>query len=132
MGYVSSVPFEPQKCRPTGEACRIRAMFKLALGTLAVLLASLSARTQTPPHRSSPAPALTTPQMPSEEEIGELLSKASEYVNSYRQIFTNAKPSLDKAPTPGFYEKAMELSTQAAGAIGAIQKTARPLMCWSD
>jgi hypothetical protein len=66
--------------------------------------------------------------MPSEEEIGELLSKASEYVSSYRQTFTNAKPSLDKVPTPGFYEKGMELSTQAGRAIIRI----RLLLCLLD
>jgi hypothetical protein len=53
---------------------------------------------------------MLTESMPSNEEIGDLLSKASEYVDTYRQTFALARPSLAKAPTPGFYEKASERS----------------------
>lgn len=60
--------------------------------------------------------------LPSEEEIGDLLNKASEYVQTYRQTFTNTKPSLDKAPTPGFFDKGIELSSQASGSIAAIKE----------
>ena len=60
--------------------------------------------------------------LPSEEEIRELLDKASEYVDTYRQTFANTKASLDKAPTPGFYDEGMKLSSQAAQAIDAIRK----------
>lgn len=60
--------------------------------------------------------------MPSREELGDLLSKASEYVATYRHTFANARTSLAKAPTPGFYEKSTELSNQADTAISALQK----------
>ena len=60
--------------------------------------------------------------MPSNEEIGDLLSKASEYVDTYRQTFGSARPSLAKAPTPGLYEKGMELSKQADSVIAANRK----------
>ena len=60
--------------------------------------------------------------MPSEEEIGQMLGKTREYIETYRQVFTASKTSLDKVVTPGFYEKGMELSEQASTAIGAIRK----------
>ena len=62
------------------------------------------------------------PRAPSEEEIGELLTKASEYVQTYQQTFTSAKGSLNKATPQGFYNKGIELSGQASSAIAAIRK----------
>ena len=95
-------------------------MTNLAIGCLALLLTSLS-----PSGKSAVEPFLAASsiqQMPSEAEIDELLSKAAEYVESYRQTFASAKPSLDKAPTPGFYEKGIDLSSQASETISAIRK----------
>jgi hypothetical protein len=62
------------------------------------------------------------PSMPSTDEINDLLSKASEYVAEYRMTFKNAKPTLDKTPTPGFNERADELCGQATTIITAIKK----------
>jgi hypothetical protein len=59
---------------------------------------------------------------PSAAEVGDLMSKAQEYVDSYREAFIAAKPSLDRASTPGFYDKALELSSQASVFISAIRK----------
>jgi hypothetical protein len=92
-------------------------MTKLAIGCLALLLTSLP-----PSSKSAILVASSVQQMPSEAEIDELLGKAAEYVDSYRQTFTSAKPSLDKASTPGFYEKGIELSSQASETITAIRK----------
>jgi hypothetical protein len=96
-------------------------MLTLAVGGLAVFLSTSLFISGTSVHKSFFA-ASSVQQMPSEAEIDELLSKAAEYVNSYRQTFTSAKPSLAKAPTPGFYEKGIELSSQASEAISAIRK----------
>jgi predicted nucleic acid-binding Zn-ribbon protein len=98
-------------------------MFKVVICLLSVLFGSTaysqSARQQT----NRKAAALSAvPSMPTEAEIGELISKASEYVDTYRRTFTNTKASLDKAPTPGFYEKAIEECTQASEVISAIKK----------
>lgn len=60
--------------------------------------------------------------MPSEEEIRELLRKAREYVNTYKESFISSKSSLDKAVPAGFYAKGIELSSQALAAITAIDK----------
>jgi hypothetical protein len=87
---------------------------------------SASAHPQALPGHTSPGgearQSSNVPELPSEEEIGELLSKASEYVQTYQQTFTSSKPSLDKAATPGFYAKGMEQSAQASHAIAAIKK----------
>ncbi len=60
--------------------------------------------------------------MPSEAEIGELLSKASEYVETYKQTFATAKGSLEKASQPGFYDRASAMCAQASQVISAIKK----------
>ncbi len=73
-----------------------------------------------PSSAQEPEQASSVPSMPSEEEIGALLHKASEYVETYKQTFIYAKPSLDKAVTPGFYKAGMELSAQASSSIAAI------------
>jgi hypothetical protein len=99
-------------------------MLTLAVGSLALLLSTSSFSGGTSKHESFFA-ASSVQQLPSEAEIDELLSKAAEYANSYRQTFTSAKPSLDKAPTPGFYEKGIELSSQASETISAIRKNGR-------
>lgn len=62
------------------------------------------------------------PTMPSTEEVNDLLSEASEYVETYQRIFKNAKPTLDKAPTPGFNQRTDELCSQADTIIAALQK----------
>jgi hypothetical protein len=91
------------------------------------MFASLRAPAQVSASPSAPsreaAQSSNVPRMPSEEEIGELLSKASEYVQTYQQTFTSTKTSLDKAATPGFYAKGIELSSQASVAIAAIKKS---------
>lgn len=100
-------------------------MLKRAIGVLSLLFAVVAVRGQTtaqPPLAANNRPAAEIPSMPSEAEIGELVSKASEYVETYRRTFKNTKPSLDKAPTPGFYEQGMTLSDQASSVIAAIQK----------
>src|SRR5689334_2146651 len=101
-------------------------MYRLVIAALAIALLSppiqpQSTSNKTAPRSSNPssAPAAT---MPSKEEIGDLLSKASEYVETYRQTFVSARPSLAKAPTPGFYEKGVELSQQADTAIAAVRQ----------
>jgi hypothetical protein len=93
-------------------------MPKLAIGALA-LLCALTVHSQSPGQQGR---AATAPAMPSEAEIGELLSKASEYVDTYKRTFINTKASLDKAPTPGFYDKAMEECAAASQIIAAIKK----------
>ena len=96
-------------------------MLTLSIGSLALFLSTSLFCSGASGHGSFfVAPSVQ--QIPSEAEIDELLSKASEYVDSYRLTFTSAKPSLDKAPTPGFYEKGIELSSQASGTISAIRK----------
>jgi hypothetical protein len=92
-------------------------LFVLGVG----LMLPLRAPAQTPSTSPSEGTA-RIPRMPSEEEIGELLNKASEYVQTYQQTFTSTKSSLNKAVTPGFYAKGMELSAQASGSIAAIRK----------
>jgi hypothetical protein len=62
------------------------------------------------------------PSTPSTEEVNELLSKASEYVDLYKSTFKNAKPTLDKSPASGFVEKSDELCGQATTIIAAIMK----------
>ncbi len=96
----------------------------LAIVALAVLCGFLPAYAQTPhqaaqPQNAAPAPSVA---MPSEDEIRELVNKASEYVATYKRTFTNAKPSLAKASNPGFYEKAVTLTGQADDIIAAIKK----------
>jgi hypothetical protein len=89
---------------------------------------TVSANAQTSPDRTVPSREAQVQQssapsrMPSEDEIRELLGKASEYVDTYKRTFTYTKPSLDKAATPGFHAKGMELSAQASSAIDAIRK----------
>jgi hypothetical protein len=93
---------------------------------LSVLLIVFAAHAQTTPHKAAAHNQATAsadvPSMPSEAEIGELVGKASEYVDTYKQTFKNTRASLDKAPNPGFYEKGMELSEQASGVIAAIRQ----------
>src|SRR5579875_152386 len=101
-------------------------MYRLLIAALATALLSSSLQPQSAsvkaaPHSSHPS-SVSAASMPSNEEIGDLLSKTSEYVDTYRQTFATAKPLLAKAPTPGFYEKATELSKQAYTVITAIRK----------
>jgi predicted nucleic acid-binding Zn-ribbon protein len=100
-------------------------MPKLA-AVLSVLFIVFAAQAQTTPHKAAAhnqaAASSDVPSMPSEAEIGELVSKASEYVDTYKRTFNNTRASLDKAPNPGFYEKGMELSEQASVVIAAIRK----------
>jgi hypothetical protein len=90
------------------------------------LIAASTAHPQVPLHLMSTsgevAQSSKVPSLPSDEEIGELLDKASEYVLTYHQTFTNTKQSLDRAATPGFFAKGVELSSQASDAIAAIKK----------
>ena len=96
-------------------------MFELIICLLSVLSCALTAYPQSARQQAKwqGAPSAA---MPSEAEIGELISKASEYVDTYRRTFTNTKASLDKAPPPGFYEKAMEECADASRVISAIKK----------
>jgi hypothetical protein len=100
-------------------------LFIFAAGLMFASL-SASAHSQAFPGHTSPSgearQSSNVPELPSEEEIGELLSKASEYVQTYQQTFTSSKSSLDKTATPGFYAKGMELSAQASSVIAAIKK----------
>jgi tRNA splicing ligase len=101
-------------------------MPKLASVVIAALLTSFAASAQTSPqeppaHGQADAPS-KVPNMPSEAEIGELINKASEYVDTYKRTFTNAKASIDKAPTNGFDQSAATLADQASGVITAIKK----------
>jgi hypothetical protein len=98
--------------------------FVVAVLTIALLSPSIQAQntsSKVAPHSANQS-SVPAASMPSNEEIGDLLSKASEYVDTYRQTFASARPSLTKAPTPGFYEKAIELSKQATSVIAAIRK----------
>lgn len=101
-------------------------MPKLVIAVLALLFAGSLAYSQAPVHHASSSNGVVSPtdvpSMPSEEEIGELLGKTSEYVNTYQQTLSSTKYSLDKAATPGFYEKGMELSKHAIDVIDAIKK----------
>jgi tRNA splicing ligase len=104
---------------------KIGRMSKRAICFLAILL-TVGAGAQTTPREPAPLnlPSVFSkvPSMPSEAEIGELVNKASEYVDTYRQTFKNAKGSLDKAPNTGFDERAAALCTQASEVIAAIKK----------
>ena len=93
-------------------------MPKLVIGVLA-LLCALTVYPQSAGQQGTPA---TAPAMPSEAEIGELISKASEYVDTYKRTLTNTKASLDNAPPPGFYDKAMEECAAGSQIISAIRK----------
>jgi hypothetical protein len=114
----SSIPHCPVKGK-------IGRMPKCSIGALAVLL-TVGAHAQTVPHKAAPHNQPSTSSevssMPSEAEIGELVNKASEYVDTYRQTFKNAKGSLDKAPNTGFEERAATLCGQASEVIAAIKK----------
>lgn len=96
------------------------------MGSLLALLTVFPVSAQKAPHagaaHNQSAAASDVPTPPSDAEIGELLSKASEYVDTYKQTFKNAKASLDAATTPGFYESGMTLSEQASSVIAAIRK----------
>jgi tRNA splicing ligase len=99
-------------------------MLKYTLGFLAVLSpVALSAQTAPPKAATQQASVSSeVPSMPSEAEIGELVNKASEYVETYRRTFANTKASLDKAATPGFDQSAVTLADQASEVIAAIKK----------
>jgi hypothetical protein len=106
----------------TGTRVKIgRIMPKRAVVVLAALLCGLPTHLQSTGQQTKQG-ATTAPAMPSQAEIDELLDRASEYVTTYREAFTYAKASLAKAPTPGFYEKAMEECAQASQVIAAIEK----------
>jgi hypothetical protein len=90
----------------------------LSILTLA-LFCTPTIRSQQPQKQTD---EVDTSNMPSNEEIDDLLSKASEYVTTYKATFRNAAPTLDKAPTPGFVEKSDELCSQANLTISAIKK----------
>jgi len=100
-------------------------LFKRVIAVLAILL-PIAGYAQTAQHKAAAhnrvSPPSEVPTMPSDAEIGDLVSKASEYVDTYRLTFKNAKASLDKAPNPGFYEQAMALCDQASGVITTIKK----------
>jgi len=99
--------------------------FKRVIAVLAILL-PIAGYAQTAQHNAATHNQVSTPSevptMPSEAEISDLVSKASEYIDTYRLTFKNAKASLDKAPNPGFYEQAMALCDQASGVISTIKK----------
>jgi len=99
-------------------------MTKFFIGGLIFALAIATAQSQTGAIHAATAQADAdkVPSLPSDEEIGELLDKATEYVQAYQRTFTNAKHTLDEAPTPGFLDKANQLCTQATTAISAIKK----------
>ncbi len=102
-------------------------MFNLSGFVITALLVTVAATAQTTPqkragHDQQTAPTTELPSMPSEAEIGELVNKASECVETYRRTFKNTKPSLDKAPTPGFDRSAATLADQAASVIAAVKK----------
>ena len=60
--------------------------------------------------------------LPSDEEIGELLVKAKQYVDSYQATVSRTKRSLDKTATPGFYLEMTKLASQATKRIIDIRK----------
>jgi hypothetical protein len=95
-------------------------MNKLLIGALTVALAIPAVRPVSA--QAAQAQAEKTPSLPSDEEIGDLLDKATEYVQTYQRAFTNAKHTLDKSPTPGFIEKATQLCSQANFTIASIKK----------
>ncbi|WP_158943154.1 hypothetical protein [Granulicella sp. S190] len=100
-------------------------MLKRTLAVLALLLpAVLYAQTASPKAepRNQAVAVSEVSSMPSEAEIGELVNKASEYVETYRRTFANAKASLDKAATVGFDQSAVTLSDQASEVIATIKK----------
>jgi len=100
-------------------------MLKGAIGILAVLLPVAIYAQTAPPKAATHNQVFVSsevPSMPSEAEIGQLVNKASEYVETYRRTFTNTKASLDKAATPGFDQFAVTLADQASGVITAIKK----------
>jgi hypothetical protein len=105
---------------------KIGRMSKLAIVALSAVLTTFVAHPQTPVHKAAAhnqtSASSDVPSMPSEEEIGELISKASEYVDTYKQTFKSTRASLDKAPSPGFYEQGMTLCDQAYSVIAAIRK----------
>jgi len=95
-------------------------MKRIVLGIFALtLFCAESIHSQEPKKQTD---ELDTSRMPSDEEINDLLSKASEYVATYQTTFKSAKPTLDASPTPGFVEKANELCSQANLTISAIKK----------
>jgi hypothetical protein len=71
-------------------------MPKPAVGVLALLVVAVAAHGQTTA-RSPSAGSSELANMPSEAEIGELLSKASEYIETYKRTFAAAKGPLEKA-----------------------------------
>jgi hypothetical protein len=92
----------------------------ILLSILALTLTcATSLRSQQPNKQTG---ELDTSNVPSNEEINDLLSKASEYVATYQTTFKNAKSTLDLTPTPGFIEKSNELCSQANLTISAIKK----------
>jgi hypothetical protein len=105
---------------------KIGRMTKLISGVVAMLFAFSAAYAQTSPGNAAPQSETTlssnVPSMPSEAEIGELLSKANEYVDTYKQTFKATKQSLDKDSNPGFYDKGMALCAQASDIIAMIKK----------
>jgi hypothetical protein len=95
-------------------------MKRIVLGILVLtLLGTVSIQSQQSKKQTD---ELDTSNMPSNEEINDLLSRATEYVATYQTAFENAKPTLAKAPTPGFVEKSDELCAQANLTISAIKK----------
>lgn len=97
-------------------------MPKPVVGALALLFIALAAHAQTTTARSPIAESSEVASMPSEAEIGELLSKASEYIETYKQTFATAKGSLERASQPGFYDRATTMCWQASQVISAIKK----------
>jgi hypothetical protein len=96
-------------------------MPKPAVGVLALLVVAVAAHGQTTA-RSPSAGSSELANMPSEAEIGELLSKASEYIETYKRTFAAAKGSLEKASQLGFYDRSATPCAQASQAISAIKK----------
>ena len=86
------------------------------------LFVALAVYGQTTTARSLIAEPSEVASMPSDAEIGELLSKASEYVETYKQTFATAKGSLEQGSQPGFYDRAATMSAQATQIISTIKK----------
>lgn len=97
-------------------------MKRILLCILALILLCATAPNLQSQQSKEQASDTATPSMPSREEVDDLLNKASEYIATYQTTFKNAKPTLDKAPTPGFLEKSTELCSQANTIIAAIKK----------
>jgi hypothetical protein len=97
-------------------------MKRIMLGILALTLLWITTPILESQQSKEQASEPATPSMPSQEEVNDLLSKASEYVTAYEATFKTSKETLDKSPAPGYFEKSTVLTSQASTVITAIKK----------